>query len=53
MNLWKCWLNYTRRRAARKADRDLLMYGNGWVERRWWGYRHISALKIINVEVEQ
>jgi hypothetical protein len=54
--LWARWIEYTRKRAQKQKDYDLLLYGTGFMIRQWWGWKSLSPVGVItyraNVEEE-
>ena len=44
--LWERWIEFTRKRAERLAQLDMLYYGTGFMLRRWWGYQHLNPFSV-------
>lgn len=47
-SLWADWQLFTWGRAKRLAYLDEMLYGNSFVEERWWGFKRIHPLKYLN-----
>lgn len=35
------WVNYTEQRHRERRELDLLLYGNAFMVRRWWGWQYV------------
>ena len=44
-SLWNRWIEFTRKRAERLAQQDMMLYGTGLMLRSWWGYWHVGIFK--------
>jgi hypothetical protein len=40
-------MEYTRKRAWTQADEDVLDYGTGFVQRKWWGFRRLHPFRVL------
>lgn len=46
MNLWKRWIEHTRKKAQAKAEMDKLLYGNSFIVRKWWGFKRVDPRSV-------
>lgn len=47
VRLWRRWIDLTRERAESKAKFDQLMFGNGYMARYWWGWKHLPCDAVV------
>lgn len=43
------WLRYTLSKAYAKAEKDRLLFGTGFMARRWWGWGYAPTETIIRI----
>ena len=45
--MWGKWIKYTHRRASELAQLDKRLYGTGFIQKCWWGWKYVPAETVV------